>query len=88
MPATLLITMNLTTSSAHRARLAAHGGLLAIRDVLRVAANARWCRRCSTPTAAAVARPSDRLATAHQRHVLTIMDKGCVYPVRCACDSV
>ncbi|HJY25500.1 MAG TPA: DUF222 domain-containing protein, partial [Actinomycetes bacterium] len=59
----------------------AHGGMLPIRDVLRMAANAKLVPAVfDTDGAPLWVGRANRLATAHQRHVLTIMDKGCVYP--------
>ena len=82
VPATLIITAKLDDLERKTGHLStAHGGLIPIRDVLRMAANARLVPAVfDTDGAPLWLGRGNRLATAHQRHVLTIMDKGCVYP--------
>jgi Domain of unknown function (DUF222) len=82
MPATLIITAKLDDLERKTGHLTtAHGGMLPVRDVLRLAANAKLVPAVfDTDGAPLWLGRGNRLATLHQRHVLTIMDKGCVYP--------
>jgi Domain of unknown function (DUF222) len=82
MPATLLITAKLDDLERKAGHVStAHGGLIPIRDVLRMSANARLVPAVfDTDGAPLWVGRANRLATAHQRLTLTIMDKGCVYP--------
>ena len=82
VPATLLITARLDDLERKTGHVStAHGGLIPVRDVLRMAANAKLVPAVfDTDGAPLWLGRANRLATLHQRHVLTIMDKGCVYP--------
>ena len=59
----------------------AHGGLIPIRDVLRIAANAKLVPAVfDTDGEPLWLGTTQRLASKPQRLLLTTMDRGCVYP--------
>ena len=82
VPATLLITAKLDDLERKTGHVStAHGGLIPIRDVLRMAANARLVPAVfDTDGEPLWLGQTQRLASRPQRLLLTGMDRGCVYP--------
>ena len=82
VPATLIITAKLDDLERKTGHVTtAHGGLIPIRDVLRMAAHARLVPAVfDTDGEPLWLGQGQRLASRPQRLLLTTMDKGCVYP--------
>ena len=82
VPATLIITAKLDDLERRAGHVStAHGGLLPIRDVLRMAANAKLVPAVfDTDGEPLWLGRTQRLASKPQRLLLTAMDRGCVYP--------
>ncbi|HEY9379576.1 MAG TPA: DUF222 domain-containing protein, partial [Jiangellaceae bacterium] len=82
VPATLIITAKLDDLERKTGHVTtAHGGLIPVRDVLRMAALARLVPAVFDADGDPLwLGQSQRLASKGQRFTLTIMDRGCVYP--------
>jgi Domain of unknown function (DUF222) len=86
LPATLLLTARLDDLEARTGLVStAHGGLVPVEDVIRIAARAAVVPIVfDTDGAPLWLGRTRRLATAQQRLLLAAMDRGCVYP---GCDA-